>query len=135
MLKIKPIQTKDEQALACARCGVDFAPDDMAYGAYEGDSFLGVCQFSLDGRQGYIRNLREAEGIDDFEAMFIMGRAAMNFIDLCGVHCCVCADDAATERVTTAIGFKRNGEGVLFADMTGMFDGHCHAEATENSGE
>ena len=123
MLTVKPIQTKSEQELFCAKCNIPYDEDMMAYAAYEEEQFLGMCQFTIKGDCGFIKNLVPAEGIDDFEAMFIMGRGTMNFIDLCDVHIAECAKDAGDKRLLTAIGFKDVGKENLFVDMNGMFTG------------
>ena len=123
MLTVKPIQTKQEQELLCTKCAVEYDEEMMAYAAYEEDKFLGVCQFTIKGECGFIKNIAPAVGIEDFEAMFIMGRGTMNFIDLCGAHTAKCAKNAGESRLITAIGFKDIGEEHLFVDMNGMFTG------------
>ena len=126
MFEIKPIQNKTEQENYCNRCNAVYDADCMAYGAFVEDKFSGICQFHIRNGEGYIKDLTPATGVDDFEVMFIMGRVAMNFIDLCGVHTCKCRRGAGDNRLITAIGFKDTGDADLFADMTGMFDGsHC----------
>lgn len=133
MLIIKPIQTKGEQAEACARCGVEFHEDALAYSAYVDDVFTGICQFSLNDERGYIDALVSPEGVDDFEALFIMGRQTMNFIDLCHVHVAEISPHATTERMITALGFKKEPDGVYRLDMTGFFEGgSCKSKKTEN---
>jgi hypothetical protein len=56
--------------------------------------------------------------------MFILGRATMNFIDICGSHKCRASLSAGDERLLKSIGFKEVA-GEYFSDMTGMFDGNC----------
>ncbi len=134
MLIIKPIQTKGEQAEACARCGVEFHEESMAYSAYVDDVFTGVCQFSLNDERGLIEALAPAEGVDDFEALFIMGRQTMNFIDLCHVHIAEISPLAASERLITALGFQKNAEGIYRLDMTGFFSGGaCTSKKNDNA--
>ena len=123
MLEIKPIQSKVEQEDACARCGVAYDADCMAYGAKENGELLGVAQFTIEKGQGYVKCIATRVGLDDFEALFLMGRAVLNFIDLCGVHTAVCAEGASTKRAIAAIGFSRDADGALRADMTKMFGG------------
>lgn len=123
MLEIKPIQSKEEQAAACARCDIPYDSDCMAYAAVLDGNFIGVAQFSIEKGFGHIKNIATLKTVDDFEALFLMGRAVLNFIDLCGIHVATCAEDAASARVITAVGFKRNETGVLHADMTHMFGG------------
>jgi hypothetical protein len=125
VLKISPIETKTEQEELSRICEVEYDADYLAYRAYEDDTFLGICQFKASAGHGIIRDLRAAPGIRDFEAMFIMGRAAMNFIDLLGVHTCICREGAGDERLLRSLGFRPDENGTLTADMTDMFSGHC----------
>ena len=125
MLKITPIQTKEEQELLCNCCKIPFDPDCLAYRAYDDDLFLGVSQFRLCDGYGKIQNLVSAPGISDFEAMFILGRATMNFIDLLGLHTCICPENAGDRRLLLSIGFRPSEDGTMTADMTDMFSGNC----------
>ena len=61
-------------------------------------------------------------GVDDFEALIIMGRATMNFIDLCDVH--KAYFEGENDRLAKAIGFRLT-DGKYFADLTNMFTSHC----------
>ena len=125
MFKITPVQSKEEQAELCRKCGASYREGAFAYVMFDIDTgdIMGMSQFEI-GECGYIFDLREAPNHDDFEAMFILGRQTMNFIDTCGAHCCYADKTAGVERLLKAIGFKEN-ENKLFCDMTGMFDGHC----------
>ena len=132
MFKITPINDKKMQEYFASACGADFNEDFFAYAmtdAQTGD-IMGFSQFEIDGDFGYISALCPKVGYEDFEAMFILGRATMNFIDTCGAHKCRASINAADERLIKAIGFKLcNGE--YFCDMQGMFDGHCDGHAVE----
>jgi len=130
MFTIKPIQTKEEQERLCALCGIDYDADCMAYGADVDGVFAGICQFRIDGSDGYIRDLAPTTGTYDFEVMFIMGRQTMNFIDLCGVHTCRCRVGAGRDTLLRGIGFRDTKGDDLYADMTHMFDGeHCASKS------
>lgn len=131
MFKITPIQDKARQNEVCLTCCVEFKPEAFAYQMFDIDTekIMGIAQFEI-GEHGYIYDLRPALNTDDFEAMFILGRQTMNFIDLCGVHTCYADKNAAEERLIRAIGFKET-DGKLFCDMTGMFDGHCSGHKVE----
>lgn len=126
MFKITPINDKEMQKAQCELCGASFKPDLFAYQMLDVETgeLMAVAQFEIDGEYGYIADLKPRIGYSDFEAMFILGRATMNFIDLCGTHRCRAAVDAADERLIKSIGFKQNG-GIYECDMTGMFDGNC----------
>ncbi len=125
MFKITPIQDKENQKEICDLCGAEFRYDAFAYMMYDLDTkeIMGMSQFEV-GDVGYIFDLREPPERNDFEAMFILARQTMNFIDLCGVHSCYIAENAGDDRLIRAVGFK-NTDGRLFCDMTGMFSGHC----------
>ena len=126
MFKITPIQNKARQEEICALFGVPYRPMAFAYILFDHDSgdVMGMSQFEILTGEGYIYELKEAPDSSDNEAMFILGRQTMNFIDLCGAHLCRASLDAGDTRLMSAIGFKCK-DGEYFADMTGMFDGKC----------
>ncbi len=125
MLRIIPIQEKAKQAELCALCGVEYRPEAFAYGAYVSGKFVGISQFHVCDEYGTIYDLAPAPDTNDIEALFIMGRQCMNWIDLIGIHTCRCRDGAAKDVLIRALGFTKNADGILSADMTHMFDGHC----------
>ncbi|MBO7196759.1 MAG: hypothetical protein J6V80_05505 [Clostridia bacterium] len=125
MFKISPIQEKTRQNEICHIFGAEFRPDAFAYLMYDADTndLMGMSQFEIS-EFGYIYDIREYGDRNDFEAMFILTRATMNFIDLCGIHTCKASIHSAPETLLKSAGFKAiNGE--YFCDMTGMFDGNC----------
>ena len=132
MFKITPINDKQIQKQFAEACGAKYNEDFFAYAMTDAESgeIMGFSQFEIDGDFGYISSLRPKIGYEDFEAMFILGRATMNFIDTCGAHACRASLDAAEERLIKAIGFKLCEEEYI-CDMTGMFDGHCDGHAVE----
>ena len=134
MFKITPIQDKELQSRICQLCGAEYRPEAFAYQMFDIDSgdIMGMSQFEI-GESGYIYDIKEAPGRDDFEAMFILGRSTMNFIDMCGNHFCKADVNAGEERLLRAIGFKLGEDGEYFADMTHMFDGSCDGHAVDLS--
>lgn len=123
MFVVKPIADKAEQSRCCEACGVPFIESALAYRIDRDGGFAGICQFSLENGYGMIHHLRSLPTIDDYEMMFIAGRTAMNFIDLCELHLCRAEADAAEERLLLGIGFKPTENGLWEADMHGMFGG------------
>jgi len=121
MLIIKPVQKADQENV-CRACGTEFRDTEMVYAARDDDKLLGVCKFFMDGDTGYITELKCVDGVDDFEALFIMGRQTLNFIDLCGVHKAVFLGEES--RITKAVGFKMT-DGRLFMDLDGFFESPC----------
>ena len=137
MFKISPIQDENEKKLYLEKCGGVSVDGYFAYKMIDEESgeLMGVSQFEISKDYGYINDLREPKGRGDFEAMFILGRATMNFIDLCGPHKCRAARNAGDERLIKAIGFKLDLGGEYFADMTDMFSGHCDGKTVDLNGK
>ena len=126
MFKISPIQDFEEQKACLSACGSAAREGFFAYSMREDTGrLLGASQFEVASDTGYITDLRAADGVDDFEAMFILGRQTMNFIDICGSSHCRASLDAAEESLLKAIGFKHS-DNYYECCTEGMFDGsHC----------
>ena len=131
MLEILPIQTKTEQEALCARAGMAYRVDAMAYRASVDGEITAVCQFSMNAEGGHIHDLamvkdRKFSDRDRIESLFVMGRAAMNFIDLCGVHKAYFEDTAfEPETMIKSIGFEKLADGRWFVDLTDFFVEPC----------
>ena len=129
MLKVLPIQTKAEQEEICKKCNVEFKPDLLAYAATVDGELRGVSQFKLTAEGGLVYDIAPAVDTFDFEALFVLGRGTLNFIDLCGVHYAIYKGATETEekeRLIRAIGFKKLDNGSFEVDLNGFFTDHCH---------
>ncbi len=136
MLKIKPIESKELQSELCALCGADYDVAALAYGAYEVEApespceigdFIGICQFKYKNGRAHVLALANRIGVDDEEALFIMGRSALNYIDLHGTHTAVMENvTEANEKLARMVGFKPTETGEYVMDLTGFFDKHHH---------
>lgn len=125
MLIVKPILDKKLQEELGNLCGATFDPECLAFSAYEEDEFIGFCQFSVSGGIATLVDVRAKAGINDFEAMFIMSRGALNYIDLCGFHIARCTKSAGDLTLIRAIGFKEIDENLFEMDLTAEFTGKC----------
>ena len=137
MLKVLPIQSKEEQKELCLRCNIKFDPDLLAYAASVDGEKVGICQFKVTSEGGFIYDIakltdrdkpadQKARDASDFEALFVMGRGALNFIDLCGVHRAYYIGQVSDEALIKAIGFKMGGGGRYEINLEGFFTDHCH---------
>ena len=127
MLIIKPIEDKNEQREIAEKCGISFKPELFAYKAHNDGELLACAQFDINKDGAIIDAMRQVIGTpDDFEGMFILGRAVLNFLDLCGVVTAYFPfpRDENEKRLFKAIGFKEV-DGLLTATLTGMFDAKC----------
>ncbi len=132
MLLISPISDEVIKKELCAQCGVTPRDGAFCYQAYEREhpesvegTFLGVSQFDISD-VGVIYDLKNADGVADPEALFIMGRQTLNFIDLCGVHIAELAPTCAlSEKLAHAIGFRKEEDGVWKMNLEGFFESPC----------
>ncbi len=131
MLEVLPIQTKAEQEAICALCGVAYKVDCMAYHALVDGNLTAVCQFTMDERGGHIHDLAMVQNAaftdrDRVESLFVMGRATLNFIDLCGVHKAYFEDKSFEgEGMIKSIGFTKDEDDRWFVDLTDFFVEPC----------
>jgi len=137
MLEIKPIQTKEEQKEICGVCGVEFSPDCLAYGAKENGVFdfdrtsfvAGVSQFRILGKYAVIYDLANAVGIDDLEVLILMGKAMLNFVDLCGVKDVIIkTENIQNKNLIKILGFKEDNSGVYKLNLKDYFDSPCQKD-------
>ena len=131
MLEVLPIPTKIEQEAAAARCAVPYDADCMAYHALVDGELMGICQFCMDEAGGHIRTLATVADTniserDRLESLFVLGRATLNFIDLCGVHFALFEDENfSDEGLVKSIGFTRDDKSRLAMNLEGFFTEPC----------
>lgn len=128
MLTVKPIQSKKEQEELCALCSCEYLEEALCYRADDGD-FIGICQLLLKNGYGYIKNLAYAPSKDDWEAMIIMLRAAMNFMYRCGIEHSYLSEDTS-ETLIKFSGYRRNEDGLLYLNLNKFYNTPCHGERT-----
>ena len=131
MLKVLPVQSKAEQEELCKKCNISFNPDLLMYAASVEGELVGVCQFITTDKGGVIYDIAVVEGctVEEKainEALFVMGRGALNVIDLCGVHTAFYKGNSPDDTLLHAIGFRKNDKGEYEMDLNGFFTDHCH---------
>ena len=125
MLEVLPIQDKSMQESICLRCDIDYDPDLLAYAAYVDGALVGMCQFIIKPDGGWLVDLANAKGVSDSQALFVVGRATLNFIDLCGVHNAKCDSKKIEDSLVRAIGFSKNADGIYEIDLAHFFEHPC----------
>ena len=81
MLEVLPIQDKKEQEAIANLCGVPFRTELLAYKALVDGELRGICQFTMNAGGGSIVDFAHVPDAYEFEPMFVMGRATLNFIE------------------------------------------------------
>lgn len=127
MFKITPIQTSTDASNYFLACGAEAKTGCFAYAMTDCESgeIMGISQFEILDGYGYIYDIKQAQGKNDFEAMFILSRQTMNFINQCGINICRADLNAGDKALIKAVGFKETDD-FFECSMNGMFDGsHC----------
>lgn len=124
MFVITPVQDVELAKQYCSACNTYLREGAFIYAMkdHQTGALMGISQFEICGDHGYVYDLCHVPGLDDFEAMFILGRQTMNFIDSCGAHECRIPLTHNDSSLIKAIGFTVQGE-YYSCDMRGMFDG------------
>lgn len=126
MITVKPIQSKEEQQRLCALCHIPYRAELLAYGAYNGQgAFAGICQFGMDAEGGHVYDLATPDNSDPDDCLFVMGRAALNFIDLCGTKTAFFEGKATDDALLRRIGFSTDKNGRYALLLDGFFTQAC----------
>ncbi|MBQ8716259.1 MAG: hypothetical protein IJY43_00250 [Clostridia bacterium] len=126
MITVKPIQSKEDQERLCALCQIPYRAELLAYGAYNGQgAFAGMCQFGMDAEGGHIYHLATKGNDDPNDCLFVMGRAALNFIDLCGVKIAFFDGECEDSALLRRIGFSADEKGRFTLSLDGFFTHAC----------
>ena len=126
MFKSSPVQTTEERRALCARLWAEFHPGDMAYRVEIEGEEAGIVTFFINGKKGCLRQIVFYPDKQDFEVMFIAGRACMNFMDGIGANEGYFISPAEDQgRLVTALGYKKQSDGRWYLDTTGFFEEHC----------
>ena len=125
MFEVLAVQSKAEQKELADACGQPYREELLAYKVLNEGDFCGLCQFTMDQNGGRIETFGWIEGKYAFHPIFTLGRAALNFIDLCGVHKAYFDAPVVDETLVKAIGFSKNAEGRYEMDLTDFFKEPC----------
>ncbi len=131
MFKITPVSEIAEAKSISEALSLPYFEGAFYYKMFDMESgeLMGLSVFELNRENGEILALKEVDGKDDFEAMFILIRQTMNFINLCGHKQCIAKTTYASEKMLLCAGFQKQSDAVFVANLEGMFDGHCHSHA------
>ncbi|MBP3579839.1 MAG: hypothetical protein J6K12_01185 [Clostridia bacterium] len=126
MLEIRPVYTSYEREEYTKMFGIIPQDGYHVIAAHNGGNFVGSAYVKADGETGYIYHMSLIDGYDDYIDRFLLGKAALNFLDLQGVKNVEYTGD--DEKLAKALGFK-NIDGKTTLNLDGYFTGsHCDGE-------
>ncbi len=123
MLRARPIRDINEQKQCCAACGMQHNADLLYFSIFENETdCLGTCAFRFSGKGVEIIDVQPKPGTYDDEAMFILGKATLNFVDLVGFKDVVYK--AEDMKLASLLEFFPK-DGVWQVNLEGYFDEPC----------
>ncbi len=126
MLEIKPVQEKKEQERIAVLCHIPYRADDLMYVAYVDGEIVGASQFGYEDKRAFVHDLANAQDKNDADALFIMGRQTVNFIDLSGTHEAYIRPQTDAEKsMAKRIGFQAQENGLWYMNLEGFFNSPC----------
>lgn len=130
MLKVLPVRDKEKQREYCALCALEYDPDLMCYAAHEDDTFLGISLFHIEDKVGVLDRVKLKDSLCDELALYLLAKAPLNFVDLCGIHTAVFRDP--DKELARKLEFIEK-DGVFTVDLTNYFTSPCsrHKESNE----
>ena len=131
MLIVRPVRDKKLQEELCKIANAKYDAAALAYLAANSDdlgdtytSFIGLVQFDIDTEGAILTTVDMMPGVDDMEAMIIMGRSLMCFLyrDL---HIkALRAAEGVDAKYSSAFGL-RNTDGTYRIDLEDFYKSPC----------
>lgn len=138
MFVIKPIKETEIQISVAYECGCEYIKGTLAYAAWElkddgktPDFPIGVCQF-YPGENAEIFTLKPKDGCEEDEAMIILIRSVMSFLERAGSKSLFMPHSAGPDSLLKKCGLKKS-EGGYTVDLTEFYKSPCkYNEANKN---
>lgn len=130
MLRARALRDIEEQKACCAVCGLAHDADLLYYAIFEDETdCLGVCAFRLRHPFAEIVSILPKVGTYDDEAMFILGKATLNFLDL--IHFQDVRYLATDEKLAKQLEFYPK-DGYPYLNLENYFDEPCKRHKSED---
>ena len=130
MLRARAIRDINEQKNCCEVCGMTHNPDMLYFAIFENETdCLGTLEFRFTKEGARITDVKPKLETYDEEAMFILGKATLNFIDLVGPkYVEYTAEDTKLSQLLEF--YPKNG--VLQVNLEGYFTEPCKRHHKED---
>lgn len=132
MIAIRPVYTSYEREEYMKPFGIIPQEGFHVIAAHNDGRFVGGAYVSFNGTDGIIHLMSLIDGYDDYIDRFLIGKAALNFLDLQGAKDILYIGN--DEKLAKALGFGIE-DGKMSINLVGYFDGshegcsgHCSEE-------
>ena len=119
MFEILAVQTKEEQKEICELCNIEFDINCMSYAVRDNGKIIGVSQFRILDGYAVVYDLSTVNGVDDIAALIVLGKATLNFIDLCGIQDVILK--ATHQDLPNLLGFSKDSLDEWRVNLEGYF--------------
>lgn len=129
MFYIKPIKDIEYQKEICSIIGCEYIPGTLAYFAAELadnetiDHIIGICQFA-PGENSKIVSLFPAVGCEEDEAMVILCRTVMSFLERSGSKYMTLPFSAGSENLLAKCGLPKKDD-CYYVDLEKFYEAPC----------
>ncbi len=120
MIAIKPVYTSYEREEYMKPFGIVPKDNQVVIAAINDGRFVGAALVSFKDNTGTVHLMSLIDGYDDYIDRFLIGKAALNFLDLSGAKDITYTGD--DEKLAKSLGFKLVNQHMKI-DLTGYFDG------------
>ena len=120
MIAIRPVYTSYEREEYMKPFGIVPEDNQVVIAANNDGRFVGAALVSFEANSGTVHLMSLIEGYDDYIDRFLIGKAALNFLDLSGAKDVTYV--GSDEKLAKALGFKIDN-GKMTINLTGYFDG------------
>ena len=143
MFRIQPVRSRELQEEIARGAGCPFFPDTYAFYAAEltddaeaVTALLGLCQFTYAPTVAVIKSLAAFPGYEHDEALFILVRAVMAFLNRAEIPFVYAEDTAADPAFLKRLLFRRTSDGRLGIDLGKFYRSPCgYKENVETKNE
>ena len=133
MIAIRPVYTSYEREEYTKPFGIVPKENQVVIAANNDGRFVGAALVSFEESKGTVHMMSLIDGYDDYIDRFLIGKAALNFLDLSGAKDVTYVGD--DEKLAKALGFKIE-DGNMTINLIGYFDGKhegCSGHCSEES--
>ena len=139
MFVIKPIKEIELHKAVCKEIGCEYVPGTISFAAAElmpdnetVDYYIGICQF-IPGEDCRICSLFPGKGSEDDEAVMILLRTVMSFLERSGGKNLKVSKDAAPLPLLKASGLTETSE-CFEIDLTEFYKSPCRYKKEHDNG-
>ena len=133
MFQVQPVRSRELQKELADAVGCPFFENTFAFYAVEltddaktVTALIGLCQFTYAPEEAVIRSVGIAPGMEGDEAVTVLVRSVMAFLNRAEIPWVFAAQDAASPEMLKKWSFRKTADGRLGIDLAKFYKSPCH---------